>query len=358
MRSTPVVFVVAFGAGIACGGGGGGPIDAGPDLDGRYDAVGPDARADGLGTVGNIPGSCFSGSLPRTMCRLLQVRCPDVAISQVEIRITDPPLGTPRRGTVVLGTGGGGGTYYETDPVARAMMLELSDAGFRLVQRQWIGADGWIAGPGGFPAVSCRYASLLQYIHDSIHQSSLTEALCVTGNSGGASEIAYAIARWARAPFIELAVPTGGPPMGRLDRGCLDGADPTWQSECATLVGTSSTCTPISCSYAPGAADLIDSAYAATHCATADDGFRSTFLADSVAAPTNSFDYGDTPVHFIFGADDCTEAVPLGLAYAEEITSAKTITFVPATGHPVFASAAGAAAIRDTLINECVVPPK
>lgn len=348
--------LVVFGAALAACGGGGGSVDAPGAADGAVDGPPIDARPDGLGSVDNVPGSCSNGSLPRTSCRLLRVSCPDVADVQVEIRITDPPTGTSRIGTVVLGTGGGGTSYYEGDAVARAMMLDLSDAGYRLVQRQWIGGDGWITGPGGFPAVSCRYATLLQYIHDNIHQSSLTEALCATGNSGGSSEIAYALARWGRGMILDAAVPTGGPPMGRLDHGCLDGADAAWQAECATLVGTSSTCAPISCSYSASAAMLIDSAYGADHCATTDATFRPTFLADSAAAPTNTFSYPATKLDFIYGADDCTEAVPLGLAFASQVTSPKTITFVPNTPHPVFSTPEGATAIYNAIVADCLVP--
>jgi len=354
-RAVAVALVITAGLASGSCGGGGGSVDGSTAIDARVDGSPPDARTDGLGSVDNVPGSCANGSLPRTTCRLLRVRCPSIDDRQVEIRITDPPTGTPRLGTVVLGTGGDGSTYYEADPVARAMMLELSTAGYRLVQRQWIGAGGWIAGPGGFGAVSCRYASLLQYIHDNIHQGSLTEALCATGNSGGSSELAYALARYGRAQILDLAVPTGGPPMGRIDHGCLDGADPTWQTECATLAAGSS-CAPVSCAYVAGAQTLIDSAYAATHCATGDAGFRATFLADSAAAPTGTFDYPATPVHFIFGADDCTEAVPLGLAFAAAVTSAKTIDFIPNTPHAVFSTTEGAGAIRDAILSGCLVP--
>ena len=50
-------------------------------------------------------------------------------------------------------------------PTGRTMLNELSMAGYRLVQRQWIGESGWIGGPGGFgsdPAVIAAYASALQ----------------------------------------------------------------------------------------------------------------------------------------------------------------------------------------------------
>ena len=357
-RAAGLVIAVIFATGLAgCDGG-----DATPDGPGDArptpDALIPDARLDGLGAVDNVPGSCSNGSLPRTSCRLLRVRCDGIADRQVEIRITDPPNGVPRLGTLTLGTGGGGTTHIESSPTGRVMMTELSQAGYRLISRQWIGDDGWIGGPGGFAEVSCRYATLITYFYEQIHFLSETEAFCVTGNSGGASEIAYALTRWNRAPILELALMTGGPPMGRIDHGCLDGADPTWQAECAGLVpmGASTCGDPFpACGYEAGAAMLIDSAYGGTSCATADEGQRAAFLADSAAAPGVALDYpGRT--EFLFGADDCTEAVPLGLAYAAAITSPTTVELVASTPHQVFGTTEGANAIRDAVLAGCVVP--
>ena len=355
MRATAVVVILL--AAAACGSGGGGADGPGGDDAVAIDGAVPDARPDGLGSVDVVPGSCSNGSLPRTQCRLVEVQCTGVAARQAELRISEPPSGTAVLGTVVFGTGGGGTSHYEGDPTAFAMLGMLQTAGYRIVQRQWIGAQGWIGGPGGFPAVSCRYETLLQYVFDDIHGGGATTgAFCATGNSGGSSELAYALAHWDRGSILDLAVPTGGPPMGRLDHGCLDGTDPAWLAECAALVpGGASTCAGgPSCSFSPNAAMLIDSAYGATHCAGADAGFRATFLADSAAAPAARFDYPSTRVHFLFGADDCTEAVPLGLAFAAAVTSEKQIDFIPNTPHAVFSSTAGAMAIRDAITTGCV----
>ena len=64
--------------------------------------------------------------------------------------------------------------------------------------------------------------------------------------------------------------------------------------------------------------------------------------------------YPNTWVDFLDGADDCTVAVPLGLTYASAVTSPKNIAFVPGTPHAVFSTVAGAMAIHNAIVNDCV----
>jgi hypothetical protein len=309
-----------------------------------------------LGTVGTVPGACASGALPGTSCQIVEVSCPGIAPARAEIRLTSA-VGTVR-GTVVFGTGGGGGGYYENDANAAAMMGQLAQMGYRVVQRRWqTMPDGWITGPGGMRALACRYATLVTYLHSTVHFGSVQTGFCVTGNSGGSTEIAYSLTHFDRGAIIDLAVPTGGPPMGRIDRGCLDGTDPAWMAECRALVPSgSSTCTNgPSCSYAAGARQLIDAAWTpATHCAQSDASFRTSLLDQSVMGASPRLAYPNTWVHFIYGADDCSEAVTLGLTYASAVTSAKQITFVPGTPHATFSTVAGARAIRDAIVNDCL----
>ena len=77
-----------------------------------------------------------------------------------------------------------------------------------------------------------------------------------------------------------------------------------------------------------------------------------TWQSDSIASPDAQLDYPNTPVRFIFGAQDCTSALPLGLLYANAVTSDKTIAFVDAP-HAVFSTAPGRAAIVAALDGEC-----
>ena len=207
-----------------------------------------------------------------------------------------------------------------------------------------------LIGAGGMAAVSCRYATLLTWIHDTVHQSG---GFCATGNSGGSSEVAYALAHWGRDSILDFAVPTGGPPMGRMDIGCLDGGDSAWQAQCAAHFSDNQICPGGgSCQYINGAS-TIDMAYTPeTPCTSADATFRTTLLNDSVAAPGADYDYV-IPVHFIFGVDDCTEAVSLGMEFATSITSQVTVEAVPGTPHATFSTVAGATAIYQALGSNC-----
>ena len=345
------IFLVA-----ACGDGAA-TIDAPiSDTVSTVDATIDASEGTNLGTIGNVPGACASGTLPGTSCQILEIACPGVAPARVEVRLT-AAVGTVK-GTVVFGTGGGGSSFYEADPTAATMLGQLAQMGYRVVQRKWqTMPNGWITGPGGMRALACRYATLITYLHSTVHFGSVQTGFCATGNSGGSTELAYALTHYDRGAILDLAVVTGGPPMGRIDHGCLDAADATWMTECRALVpvGSSSCTNGPSCSYAAGARQLIDAAWTpATHCAQSDVSFRSSLLDQSVMGASPRLSYPNTRVDFIYGADDCTEAVTLGLTYAAAVTSPKQITFVPGTPHATFSTVAGAQAIRNAIIADCV----
>ncbi len=335
-----------------CGGDGGQTADAGA-TDGDVEVF--DAAEPVLGIVTPIAGTCPAGPLPNTTCRVVDVSCPGVANMQASIRVT-AATGT-LAGTVLFGTGGGGDSFYDGNTTAATMMGQLASQGYQIVQRRWEQQpNGWITGPGGMLAASCRYATLLTWIYTDVHQANSTAGFCATGNSGGSTEIGYALTHWQRGDILDLAVPTGGPPMGRMDHGCLDGTEPAWLAECSALVPVgASTCTNgPACSYAPNARALIDSAWNNTSCQVSDTTFRGELLANSIASSAATLAYPTTKVDFIYGSDDCTEAVTLGLAYASLVTSAKDIVFVAGTPHATFSTVAGARAIRDSILADCI----
>ncbi len=74
---------------IAACGDSGATIDAtGSDTALPFDAAIDAPPGTILGTVGNVPGACASGSLAGTSCQILEVGCPSVAPARVEVRIT------------------------------------------------------------------------------------------------------------------------------------------------------------------------------------------------------------------------------------------------------------------------------
>jgi hypothetical protein len=161
-----------------------------------------------LGSVTEGPEACPAGPVANTTCRRLQVSCPDLKPIAVQIRITQPAAGAALRGTVVLGSGGGGGTFYAGAPPVQELVTQLAGMGFLVVDRAWNG--GWTTHEGGLRKESCRYASLLTWVRDHLHRGGKFVA---TGNSGGSAEIGYAMTTWQRGDILDLAIPTSGPPI-------------------------------------------------------------------------------------------------------------------------------------------------
>ena len=316
-----------------------------------------------LGTYTQAASATACGpttSVPTSACYTFTVSgCADVAPMTGRLKVSDP-VGVPK-GTVVLGAGGGGGAFYEiafgNASATNQLLVPLVANGYRVVQRAWNGS-GWTTGPStGFSALACRYATMMQGIYDHVHTGG---ALCVTGNSGGASEIGYALAHYGLGRLIDLAVPTSGPPMGRIDHGCLATNDTAWigtppaGGECQSLL---SGCGYTSCYYAGMLPAFMDQAYAAgtTACQTHDPAWAATWLADSVVAPGRLFTYPETDVRFLFGATDCSESVAFGRLFYNAITTTKSQATVPGTPHELGSTDAGAAEVLNALQAGCVV---
>jgi hypothetical protein len=335
---------------VGSDGGSPGGGDAAPSADaapGNDDAGGTSSQ---LGTVSELADACRdgAGALPGTRCQVVEVSCPGIPALRAQVRITDPSTAVSARGTILFGTGGGGESFYEGSQTARVMMRSLADSGFRIVQRAW--DEQWESGGAGLAAAACRYATLLTWVNDQLKTEG---AMCATGNSGGSAEIGYALSRFGREEILDLAVPTGGPVMSRVDLGCLD--FDAWVDECQQ-VPDGTTCEPagVQCNYSGSNFDHIDGPYLPdTPCESQDADFAATLLADSILSPDADLDFGATPVHQLFGERDCSPALPQGVVWYDAVTSAKTQTFVADTGHSTFATEAGASAIRRVLDEEC-----
>ena len=212
--------------------------NAGPAADAGSNA-GPGAGSRSLSAVTFQPSmrpstDCPTTSVPTSQCLVGTIAgCPGIEPITVRLKISDPP--GPPIGTVILGTGGGGNGLYELfgPSAVNLVILPLLQRGYRVIQRGWDLQYGWLTGPGGGDLLGCRYASLLQAVHDNLHAPGTP--LCVTGNSGGSAEISYALAHYGMGRIVDLAMPTSGPPMGRIDNGCLGSLQPGWLQECQAL---------------------------------------------------------------------------------------------------------------------------
>src|SRR5205807_557090 len=113
---------------------------------------------------------------------------------------------------------------------------------------------GWLTGPGGTRSLACRFPTTARWVYDHVHQGGATAPLCAHGESGGASAIAYALSHYGMASFFSMVEPAGGPPLARIDNGCLCNQP--------SVVGPCST-NPISQCYELDVQGFVDTTYGA-----------------------------------------------------------------------------------------------
>lgn len=293
------------------------------------------AAAEELGKVSASEESCPAGGVERTICRTVVVSCPGLRDLRAQLRITEPAPGKAVRGTVVMGSGGNGGAFYAAPAAVQALARDLAEMGFLVVDRKWDG--GWVTQEGGLKREACRYATLVTWIHDTLHRGGKFVA---TGNSGGSAEIGYALTTYGRASILDVAIPTSGPPTARLDYTCAGRPSEEWSKLCASIVPAGAIeCKP-GCMLGPGNGVCQQVSRQPT---------AEQLLDDSVVHPGAVLDYPKTRLYFLFGATDCGEPVPAGLAYATRVTSRKSIEFVPRTPHPLMSTQEGREAIRKAI---------
>lgn len=285
-----------------------------------------------LGSVKQIPEPCPASPIPNTTCRRLVVSCPDLRPIDVQIRVTEPAAGTARRGTVVMGSGGGGGTFYAAAAPVQELVKDLAAMGFLVVDRAWNG--GWTTHEGGLKKESCRYATLLTWVHDHLHKGGKFVA---TGNSGGSAEIGYAMTTWGRGDILDLAIPTSGPPVARLDYACVKQASAEWAAMCASIIPKGKMECASGC--------ILGTGNEVCKQVTAEPTLEQLH-EDSVVHPAALLAYPKTRMHFIYGAKDCGEPVPIGLTWATRVLTEKEIEFVPGTPHGIAQTAEGREAVR------------
>ncbi len=315
---------------------------------------------DPLGSVTQLASGPCTGGLSGT-CYEIDVSCPNVAALTGTVKV-DSPSGTPV-GTVLLAPGLGGVDFYESSFVYGAMMIStLNGAGFTTAQIKWdslptvVGDNfGWFSGPGGPRALACRWASMAQWTYTNIHDGSATRPYCATGNSGGGAGIAYALADYGADSIFSMVEITSGPPLGRVDYGCLcnRGPQPTGATGCPNAPAISECYTTGSM----GSQTLLDASYdAAGMCSPNSTGDAMLFFNDSNDSPDANLAYPKTNVRFLYGGTDLSEAVPLGLDYATLVTSQHALACVADAGHKIPDTLDGATQITGDLMNYCKLP--
>jgi len=299
-------------------------------------------------------------------CWGLNISCPNVTSIQpydVTVKVTAPA--GQSLGTIILITGGGGNSYYDTYfTYGTSLINTLVETGFTAAQVVFDNAtDGWLTGPaldGNGPiTLACLPATAMQWVYNSV----LTQGtpLCATGNSGGSAAIAYALSQYGLGSILTMAEPTSGPEFARLDYGCSGVS----RYEACAVCGSGMQ----SESYGlVDAEDFVDPAYTGVRdrqpngpCSEDVEGSTANaaqLLHDSILSdiypPVLSF---STQIHAVFGGLDTSGgAIPEGLDWESFITSSIAVVCVPTAGHQMAGYAAGEAQIESDLVTYCKAP--
>jgi hypothetical protein len=133
------------------------------------------------------------------------VSCPSIPAAAATLRITSPT--GARTGTIVLTTGGSGTLFNGDVGLGRQMIASFVADGLRVVELAWQQPGTW-GGPQA-RTLACRYATAARWIYDNLHAGRLFAA---QGTSGGASQVAFALAHYGLNDIIGLADLGSGPP--------------------------------------------------------------------------------------------------------------------------------------------------
>jgi hypothetical protein len=271
-------------------------------------------------------------------------------------------VGQPQGLLVFLSGGGGNKLWSEAakldlqysgskqkneDPVAARlagdMLQTFRDHGFMTVQVVW--RAGWLAAPKGDPVgpahLACRSASLIQWLHDTYYlpmgasPAPLQCGFCLTGNSGGASQIAYSLAFYGLGDIVDAVVETGGPPHAALDKVCLN--EPGF-------------------GYSLTLDSVLDISYGFYRpqigpCQKHDPTWAATWKRDGADTGGSTYSYPNTRVLLVLGQLDETEVGPHQMAYLAKLREAgsphvEQVT-IPNMTHAITASKDGLSHITD-----------
>ena len=251
-------------------------------------------------------------------CQRFSVTCPQVAQDASGVLAKAPAAGAAR-GMVLFFNGDEGTTWWAGTPQADSLLSDLRRHHLAVVQVRWV--DSWLVAPPGSevgPGVlACRPSSIIAWVHDHLYKPTAkhharTCGFCATGNSGGASEISYALSFYGLDTMLDVVVPTSGPPHAAILKGC----DPAKGSKAYR--------------YSPTAANLIDDSYgfaAGTGPCTAhstDSAWATMWHDGAVDTGGNDFFHPRTRIVFILGGQDAGVAPPHAMDYLKKLRRAKS----------------------------------
>lgn len=300
-----------------------------------------------LGTV--TPQDSSDATCPAgAVCSGFEVACPDVKNAAPGILATWAPTGEAK-GVVVFFAGQlPGDAWWDGGvPGAVTFLQDLARDGYEVIEVRW--TEGWLEpAPGeraGPAHLACRSATAISWIHDEIYEPlGLTPATgscgyCISGNSGGAAQAAYALSHYGLDDIVDAMVISSGPPFAALEKACT-GSDPTYLFEPATARG-------------------IDQVYGFVDgdgpCSAHDPSFAGTWRRDAVDTGGSDFLYEQTRVVVIIGARDRTGVEGNIADYLSALRAAASPLVEDLTvdrmGHLIKDSADGLEALRAALVE-------
>jgi hypothetical protein len=294
--------------------------------------------------------------------------CPNPATLPYDatVKVTSPSGASI--GTIIFLSGATGNQFYDEEFTQGSSVIDtVVGAGYTAVQIKYDNpVAGWLTGPAGDGngplSLACLPSTSMQWVYDHVLISGTP--LCGTGNSGGSQQIAYALSQYGlgsgTTSIFTMVEPTSGPELSRLDYGCAPHNKYTAFACCGfgTLqesYGTTIAETGIDPAYT-GKVQTGGPCYEGVlghGTAQWAEQFHHDSTLSDIYPPTLSF---STDIHFAFGGQDTSPAIPEGLDWASFITSATAIVCVPSAGHPLASSLAGAAQIENDLTTYCKLP--
>ncbi len=298
-----------------------------------------------LGTVAitSSPSTCPQGQ----SCNLdFDVTCPQVShAARGSFQILAPEGST--KGLVEVFLGGMGTGFEHGEGVSKTFLHDLQADGFEVVVVLWV--DSWLEAAQGEqvgPArLACRSATTVKWAYDNLflplHVASAGTGVCgfcLTGNSGGSSQIGYTLSFYGLAGVVNAAILSGGPPHAAIAKGCL-------RAGSYTYIGRS--------------AQFFDDSYGFVNgggpCSRHDASFQARWDQDSVDLGGKDYDYTTTRVMFLFGTADDTVGPAHGKDYEAKLVASRSpmvsMKEVPGVPHEMSLNPTGRAALEAAILG-------
>jgi hypothetical protein len=255
-----------------------------------------------------------------------EVDCPDVEAPAQGTFFESAPSGNPR-GLVMILVGGRGLGF---EGVNRSFVQTLNLDGFETVVLSWV--DSWLEASSGEMVgpkrLACRAATAIKWVHDNLYEQLGAPApalgacgFCLHGNSGGATQTAYALSFYGLGSVVDAAVVSGGPPHAALAKGCLD--EPGY-------------------AYDTISARIIDASYGFLDgggpCERRDASFTHRWEQDSIDVG-GQYEFESTRIAFIFVEGDPTPGPDHGKVWEAKLKAAHSPhmseEIIPGTEHTI-----------------------